>query len=585
MSHPTYRWSNEQLRKQAGVLDGAESPRLVLREANFLNSYLHRWDRANIWIYGDRIVYVGERMPERAGEADIVDCRDTYVVPGYIEPHAHPFMEYNPLAFARYAAQRGTTAFVCDNLLFFLGLSPAHAFALLDDFRRTPYTLYWWCRFDAQTELTPRPAERFNTRDILEWLGHEAVLQGGELTSWPRLLEGDDDILSWMQEAKRLNKKIEGHFPGASEKTLAKLMLLGSDCDHEAMTGREAMERLRQGYRVSLRHSSIRPDLDVLLKELRELGVRRFDRFFVTTDGSHPYFLENGVTDLLIRKAMEHGVPDIDAYHLASHNVAVYYNLEHLHGSVATGRVANLNLLADPRDPTPVGVLAKGKWIKRDGRALDDGAAMDWARYGLTPLELPWTLTEEDVHFSDPLGIHLVNDVITKPYQSGLDLGRDDLPGGHDECFLLALAKDGTWSIQTVLKGFARDLGGLASSYAGPEEIVLIGKNKRDMRLAFERMKEIGGGTVLAEAGRIVHEVPLPLLGRMSDLELNDFIPLEKKMIRLLKERGYPFEDPAFTLFFLSATHLPFVRLTPSGIYDVKNRKVLVPSRKRRTGR
>ncbi len=42
-----------------------------------------------------------------------------------------------------------------------------------------------------------------------------------------------------------------------------------------------------QGYTVSLRNSSIRPDLEVLLKELLELGVKQFDRFFFTTDGSH----------------------------------------------------------------------------------------------------------------------------------------------------------------------------------------------------------------------------------------------------------------------------------------------------------
>ena len=76
-------------------------------------------------------------------------------------------------------------------------------------------------------------------------------------------------------------KKVEGHFPGASETTLAKLKLLGTDCDHEAMTGQEVFTRLMQGYTVSLRNSSIRPDLEVLLKELLELGVKQFDRFFL----------------------------------------------------------------------------------------------------------------------------------------------------------------------------------------------------------------------------------------------------------------------------------------------------------------
>ena len=78
----------------------------------------------------------------------------------------------------------------------------------------------------------------------MAWLKHEDVLQGGELTAWPKLLNGDDEMLNWVQETKQLHKKVEGHFPGASESTLAKLKLIGTDCDHEAMTGQEALHAL-----------------------------------------------------------------------------------------------------------------------------------------------------------------------------------------------------------------------------------------------------------------------------------------------------------------------------------------------------
>ena len=88
-------------------------------------------------------------------------------------------------------------------------------------------------------------------------------------------------MLHWIQETKRLGKKVEGHFPGASEKTLAKMKLFGTDCDHESMTGSDVYHRLMHGYTVSLRHSSIRPDLPILLKEMNELGLDqyRFDDF------------------------------------------------------------------------------------------------------------------------------------------------------------------------------------------------------------------------------------------------------------------------------------------------------------------
>ena len=53
-------------------------------------------------------------------------------------------------------------------------------------------------------------------------------------------------------------------------------------------------------------------------------------------------------------------------------------------------------------------------------------------------------------------------------------------------------------------------------------------------------------------------------------------------MIQLLKDRGFTYNDPAFTLTFFSATHLPFIRLTPSGLYDVKNKEVLIHPTKRK---
>ena len=52
----------------------------------------------------------------------------------------------------------------------------------------------------------------------------------------------------------------------------------------------------------------------------------------------------------------------------------------------------------------------------------------------------------------------------------------------------------------------------------------------------------------------------------------------------LLKARGYAFHDPLFTLFFMVADFLPEVRLTARGVWDVRRRKVLAPSRPLRSG-
>lgn len=576
MLEQRYRWKNKHLREHIDVLDGKRAPTMLLTDAVYLNQVFRKWMKANIWIYNDRIVYVGDRLPDNLEGCAVIDCQNQYLVPGYIEPHAHPFQVYNPLSLSQYASNFGTTTLINDNLVLFLQLEKKKAFSLLGELREVPATMYWWSRFDAQTEIQNEEMI-FSHGEVKAWLEHDAVLQGGELTGWPRLLAGDDMLLHWMQETKRMRKQIEGHFPGASEKTLAKMMLFGADADHEAMTGEEVMTRLMQGYTVSLRHSSIRPDLPKLLDEIQELGLEHFDKLLFTTDGSPPSFYEQGLQDNMIRMAIEKGIPVIDAYNMATINIAKHYNIEYLHGNIATGRVANINFLDAIENPNPVSVLAKGQWVKRDGIESPDLPTIDWNKYGFSPLKLDWDIDQNDLEFSMPFGIEMVNDVITKPYSISSDVSYEELSFGHDESFLMMVDANGKWRINTIIKGFADNLSGFASSYSNSGDIILIGKRKKDMIIAFNRMKEIGGGIVITEHGKVIYELPLTLKGIMSNQPIPELIEKENEMKALLAKRGYPFSDPVYSLLFLSSTHLPYIRITQQGMYDVMNKTVLFP--------
>jgi adenine deaminase len=572
-----YRWKNKQLREHVEVLNGKISPTMVLKNANYLHSILKKWVSGHIWIYNDRIVYAGEKLPKSFDSCETVDCSDYYLVPGYIEPHVHPFQLYNPHSFAEYASQTGTTTFINDNLMLFLELRKKKAFSLLESLRKLPVTMYWWTRFDSQTEMRDEEVT-FSHGEVKSWLEHDAVVQGGELTAWPKLLQGDDMLLHWIQEAKRLNKVIEGHLPGASEKTLAKLNLLGIDGDHEAMTGEDVYKRLSQGLTTTLRHSSIRPDLPQLIRGIKEQGIDQFDLMMYTTDGSTPEFYEEGVLDRLISIAIEEGIPLIDAYLMASYNVARYYSMTDLHGVIATGRIANINFLKAKDQPTPVSVISKGKWIKKEESTKAFPPQLDWSKFGMPSLDLKWNLTMDDLQFSMPFGIEMVNDVITKPYSVNIDASGDVLQDGYDENFLMLADKHGEWRISTILKGFSTDVQGFASSFSNTGDIIVIGKSKQEMLHAFNRMKELGGGIVLTENEQVLHEIELPVAGLMSNKDMKAVIQEEKHLKKLLFDRGYQFNDPIYTLLFLQSTHLPYIRITQQGMYDVMKKTVLFPS-------
>ena len=572
---PETIWKLNTLRKQASIIDGQAAPTIVLQNAKYLHSMLKTWEEGNVWISNDRIVYVGKEMPVNMEGTEMIDLAGKVVVPGYIEPHVHPFQLYNPHSFAEFSAQTGTTMFISDNMTLVSLFENKKAFSFMNELAKLPFSFYWWCRFDSQTEIE-NEGELYSNNSIMEWLERRDVLLGGELTAWPRVMRGDDQMLYWIQAAKHKGKKVEGHFPGASHKTLAKMRLFGADGDHESMTLEDIEARLLHGYAVTLRYSSIRPDLPHLLEAIVDKGYAIFDHLMMTTDGSTPSFHVDGVLDKCIRAALEVGVRPIDAYNMASYNVARYYNMDDLHGLIATGRYANINILTDEYSPTPEAVLSKGVWLKRDSIDQKAFPSVDMSIFG--SLTLDFDLQEADFQFSMPIGIEMINDVITKPY-SVKNLGHHNtLTTEHDECYLVLIDRNGKWRINTMIKGFATHVKGFASSYSNTGNIILIGKSVQDMQFAFLELKKMNGGIVLVEDGQVVTSLPLTLSGGIYDGPVEELIPLELELKSALKERGYHHSDAIYTLLFLQTTHLPYIRITTRGIFDVMKNTVMLPA-------
>ncbi|MEG0471806.1 MAG: adenine deaminase, partial [Solibacillus sp.] len=90
------KWKLKKIREQVSIIDGKLAPSIVLQNAKYLHSIYKQWLTGNIWISGDRIVYVGKEMPANLEGTEVLDMTGKTVVPGYIEPHVHPFQLYNP---------------------------------------------------------------------------------------------------------------------------------------------------------------------------------------------------------------------------------------------------------------------------------------------------------------------------------------------------------------------------------------------------------------------------------------------------------------------------------------------------------
>jgi adenine deaminase len=567
-------WARERARLTAVARGDVEADRYV-RGGALLNVYTGEIYPANVAIKGARIAYVGARDDMVGRRTEIIDAAGRTLVPGYIEPHAHPWNLATPAALTRHVLPLGTTALFGDNLTVYeLGgvVGFERAVAAL---ARAPFKFYWMVRPHGQSR-TIDEARRFPIAAIRRMLRNPWSAAIGEVTRWPDLHAGRRYLLERLALAAEAGKRIEGHTAGASPEKLGALAAAGLTSDHEPITAQEALDRARQGIAVMLRQSSLRPDLRALLEPFVKTAA--FNRLMLTTDGSTVALkAKHGLVDNLVRVAIEEGVPPIEAYRMVTLNPASYYGKDADLGGIAPGRYADILLLDDLHEPRPAAVIACGRVVARDGRLLARVPEPPWRQIFTARsvrFDRRWRVSagEFDLGRGAVPVVKLVSAVIT---------ALEERPLVEDDLRVALLDRRGAWITTAGLAGFAPGVDGLAATLSTDYQILALGRRPEAMARAVNRLLTLGGGVVLVDGDRIVFELPLPIGGVMSPRPLDELAAREEALHALLRARGYAFHDPLFTLYFMVADFLPAVRLSARGVWDVKGGRIVRPRRAR----
>jgi adenine deaminase len=388
--------------------------------------------------------------------------------------------------------------------------------------------------------------------------------------------------------AKQLKKRIDGHTAGAKYDKLNRIAMAGVESCHESINGQDVLDRLRLGFYVMLRESSLRPDLSLLLKTVAENRVLT-DRLMLTTDGSMPEFYQtHGITDHLIKIALKEGIDPISTYRMVTINPAVYFGLDHKIGGIAPGRDADMVILEDLLNPTPEAVISGGRIVSEKGSLVEAFPRVEWEKYFPKSVFCKRHWIAEKHLFAIPSHqksirfpvIELTNPAITRIHWTHFTSRNGFLDFDPSRFSLVALInREGTWITVGLLESFGNGIEGLASSYNTAAQILVIGNNTEAMSAAVNSVLEIKGGIVVYDKGKICYELPLPIGGIMSERSLMEIAEKEKEFKLLLAGKGYPYHDPLYTLVFLPNDFLPEVRINYLGIIDIKKNEVLWPRR------
>ena len=533
-----------------------------------------------------RICYVGPSAAHARGdETRVIDARDRWIVPGFIDAHTHIGHFCRPFEFLQAYLPHGTTGLVasCDEHTVAFGLTGMKLF--LEEAASHPLRVHTLVSMAAPQDPLLCRTETLSDREVAEALGDPRVLGLGEVVSWLRLVQGAPDLLARIHMALDRGKIVHGHTAGARDRRLNAIAAASVSSCHEPISGEEALARLRLGYWTMLREGSFRQDLEATLKPLLASGVDT-GRLILVTDGMAPDDVAAaGHMDFVVRRAVECGLDPVRAIRAATLHPAMYSGLEQDMGGVGPGRFADFALLEDLETVQVGAVFIGGEEVAEDGESKVAAAPPPFpADMGIrTAFRGPVTAEDLRIRCDSPRArvrvMDLANQTITRERVVEAAAPGGVLPADVDRDLLKVAVFDRGEGFRPAfgfVRGLGADVGAVGTTVNLDEYALLVaGSSDYDMARCANLLLESGGGVAVVDRGRVLEHLPFPIGGLFSPEPWRGVGEKLAAVQRTLKERGSAFPRPLYALCFLTFVTLPELRITGRGLVRAKERCVV----------
>lgn len=575
-----YRPSEAQIKVLMAVALGKASADLVVENANVVNVYTGEvLENTSVCIKEKWIAYVGKNAAESIGpKTRVIDGAGKVLAPGFIDGHTHLVWLFSIPEFVRCAAPGGTTAVVAETMEAYPVAGLDGVLDVMASFAGQPIKIFG----TAPTMVsTSRAAAGVDPEDLESILALEDVLGLGE-SYWQAVLQDPDRYLSEMAAALSRGKTLEGHSAGARDKKLCAYLAAGISSCHEPITAAEVLERIRLGMHVMIREGSIRRDL-AAISEIRKAGIDT-RRLVLSTDGISPGdLLEKGYMEYVVQKAIDSGFDPVSAIQMATLNVAEHFGIGGIVGGIAPGRCADMVLLPALDRIEPEMVVSDGIVIAENGAMVVEPRGHTYTEASRSTILLPEPITPE--HFAISTGakettvkvrvIDMITDLVSKEVHLDVTAKGGAVFADPGKGLLKVAAVDRRISpgktFTGLIRGFGLKKGAFAASSAwDTADIVAVGAADEDLAAAVNRIAALQGGAVLCVEGKAVEEIPLPVLGIISDLSMKELAAKLSSLNQALSGLGCPFPDPLLTLVALTGAAIPFFRICEEGLVDFK---------------
>lgn len=574
----THTLTRQQRHDLVMVARGELSADLLIQNARVVDVHTLTVYRASVAIKHGFITLVGEDV----AATETLDAGGLFLAPGLIDAHIHIESSLmTPRRFAQVVVPRGTVGVIAEphEIVNVCGIGGLEW--MLANGVESPLRV--WASVPSCVPASAFEAGNatVTAADIARALEHPQVLGLAEMMNYPGVLGGDagvwDILETALENAQKTGKRLDGHAAGLRGREYQAYVAAGLESDHEAVTEREAFERLRAGSWLMVRDGSAARNLEAIASLLSRLKPPR--AMLVTDDVDAGELLERGHLDRLLREAVRHGVPPTYAIRAVTLAPAEYWRLPQ-RGAVAPGCVADLVLFHDLEQFIVAWTMIAGQVVARDGQMLTEhepAASID--AIGLKSVHLPQTWGARDLEVKSPRRRPVIGIRPNQIYTDALPAQRLLVADPHRDLVKIAVIERHKGTGRTgvgFVKGTGLQRGAIAQTIAHDHHnIIAIGVDDADMALAARVLALIGGGAVVVLNGEVKASLELPIGGLMSDAPAHQIVAAQRGLEAAARDLGCTLENPILTLSFLALTVIPSLKITDQGLFDVDQWRLL----------
>jgi adenine deaminase len=491
---------------------------------------------------------------------------DVFILPGLIDSHIHiESSMITPGAFGLMAVRHGTTGVVSDpheiaNVMGWKGIA-----FMIKDAKKSPVRFWFGAPSCVPATDFETNGARLNSEDISRILKRTDIKYLSEMMNFPGVLSGDQEVMSKLEAAKRLNKPIDGHAPGLRGEELVKYVNAGISTDHECSTIEEAKEKISLGMKVLIREGSAARNLN----ELKGLYITSPDMIMLCSDDLHPEMLRKSHINKLIAGLITEGFNLFDVIRSATLNPVLHYGLEA--GLLQAGQSADFILVDSLRKMHVKETWIKGIKVFENGMpAINYKPGKPVNNFKCKPVR------ENDFIVPRKAGKLRVieafdGQLLTKEIRKTIDnagfVGADT---GKD--ILKIVVKDRYRNgppATAFIKGFGLKQGAFAGSIShDSHNIVCVGTNDKDITAAINEIIRMKGGLAVSH-GDDMKSLQLDIAGIMTTRSCEDVADDYKMLNDTVKSLGCKMSSPFMTLSFMALLVIPDLKMSDRGLFDV----------------